>query len=480
MTKNNNTQWRSFHVMLSSVTTINDYRRIDTLYRFLDTQFAILQADPRFVELAIENIDEYKTRFVSALAECYGKPYLNWNINNRAKYYRIMMTQVREVMAGLVKRRQLAEICQRYNWDTATGTLKAIQEEALDILGYRPKYRLISNLCQSKKIPALPQKVAFELDYSSEDDQVCEMVDSSLEHVCYKLSVDNTRKENRASLMIDVPTNIRKHVAHYARPNIIPERNERGDIVDYRVMISYEPVITNFSTAGENILGVDIGKLKAFSAAALYASGSVSGEFLATRETQRVLDKLNRVYDEVEATKKALAGCVDESKRCVLEGQLAGQRSKLSRLRDSFGRLVGRDVCACAQQLGCSVVHLEDLARLIAVGSQITGRWNFAWVRKCVVDECALYGVRVVLVNPSMTSRTDPFTNGEVIPRADRSVDCGCCVLDRDYLAALNIARCSGKRSVRKCGVISFGDNREALLLGARCCILESRKRAFK
>lgn len=475
--KKNNNEWRSFHMKLSETTTRDEYLRLDTLYKTLSRYYSELQQDPRFITCVLDNITEYKTNFVKAMNTSYGKPYLDWDcVNNPAKYYRIMMTQSREIMKNFAKKLALAEICEQYNWDVSRDNIKKIQDKAYDDLGYRPKYREIANLCQSKEIPSCPSPVKFELDYSSEDNQICEIKDASNNHVVYDLKVDN---EDRVSVCVQVPSNIRDHVPHYARPNIIPVEDENGIIVDYEVMISYEPKVDRVPESG-NVLGVDLGKLKAASMAALYADGRVSSEYLVTRETQNVLDKLNRVYDEVRATMEAIKECEDGDHLSVLEEQLCGQRRKLSGLRSSFARLVGRDVCSCAMELGCDEVHLEDLARLIAVGAQITGRWNFAAVRRCVVEACALRGVRVVLVDPAFTSKTSPFDNSEVVPGADRLVDCGCCVLDRDYLGALNIARCEKGRKVRSCGVLDFELNEEFLVLAPVRCKLISRKERFK
>lgn len=137
-------------------------------------------------------------------------------------------------------------------------------------------------------------------------------------------------------------------------------------------------------------------------------------------------------------------------------------------------------MCSCALRLGCGEVHLEDLARLIATGAQVTGRWNFAAVKKCVLEACCLCGIKVVMVDPAYTSKTSPFDNSAVVPGGDRLVDCSCCVIDRDYLGALNIARCWPGRCVRSCEVLSFSRNGGVLFLLPVSCILRSRKRGFK
>lgn len=468
--------WRSFHVKLSDVASRDDYLRVDALYCKLASEFSKLQQDPKFVQAVLANIGEYKTNFVKAMATSYGKPYLDWGVNNCAKYYRIVMTQAHEVMKGLSKKLALAMICEEHGYKCDRSALKEMQDHAFESLGYRPKYREIANICQAGKIPSAPDSVVFELDYTSEDNQICEMIDSSLEHVCFALKVDNG---DRAILDVQIPKSCREHVDHYSRPNIIPVTDEQGVIIDYEVMISYEPVIADPPESG-GVLGVDLGKIKAASMAALYEDGTVSREHLVTKETQKVLDKLNHVYDETQATMKAISECVDGKHLTVLEKQLAGQRSKLSSLRSSFARLVGRDVCSCALQLGCGEVHLEDLACLIATGAQVTGRWNFAAVKKCIVEACCLCGIKVVMVDPAYTSKTSPFDNSAVVPGSDRLVDCSCCVIDRDYLGALNIARCRSGRCVRSCGVLSFSRNEGVLFLLPVSCILRSRKSKFK
>lgn len=470
-------EWRSFHARLSDVATVDDCARVDALYRELDARFQELLADPRFMECAIANIGEYRTKFTKAMNASYGKPYLAWPVNNAAKYYRIMMTQVRDVMKGFIRRRQIASVCERFDWDCSGERMRQIQEAVHDESGKWVKYRDIANICQAGEMPSAPEAIAFEIDYSSEDDQISREIDADVDHVCYALRVGENN--HWVSLTIQVPKSAREHYAHYARPNIIPIISD-GDIIDYEVMISYEPKLQETPEDANGILGVDLGKLKAASMAALYPDGTVSCEHLVTKETQRLLEKLNRVYDETRASMDAIERCDRDDHRKTVQEQLDGQREKLSSLRAAFARLVARDICSCASSLGCSEVHLEDLARLIATGDQITGRWNFAAVKAAVIEACTLRGIRVSLVDPAYTSKTSPFDNSEVLPRQDRLVDCGGILLDRDYLGAINIARCESGRKCRSCLPIDLDENMVNLLSPAVSCKLESRKGMFK
>lgn len=470
-------EWRSFHVRLSDAATSADYARIDALYRELDARFQELLSDKRFMECAISNIGEYRTKFTKAMNASYGKPYLTWQINNAAKYYRIMMTQVRDVMKGFVRRQQIASVCKGFDWDCSGKRMHQIQETIHDEIGKWVKYRDIANICQAGETPSTPDLIAFELDYSSEDDQICKVTDAEIDHVSYALKVDG--KDLRASLLIEVPRSAREHYAHYARPNIIPIMDD-GEIVDYEVMVSYEPKVQEAPEADRGILGVDLGKVKPASMAALYLDGTVSCEHLVTKETQRLAEKMNHVYDETQASMEAIERCEQDDRREAIGKELAGQREKLSSLRAAFARLVARDICVTAVSLGCSEVRLEDLARLIATGAQITGRWNFAAVKAAVIEACSLQGIKVSLVDPAYTSKTNPFDNSEVSPRSDRLVDCGFTLLDRDYLGALNIARCKIGKKCRSCDPIEFEKNEGVFLSSAVSCKLVSRKRMFK
>lgn len=467
-------QWRNYTTRLSLVSSKKDYDRFDKLYRFLNNKYQELQNNPDFRSKAKENIGEYKTNFVRAMNNAYGKPYLGWDISNPAKYYRIVLTQVRENLKSFVKKEQLAIICEQYNWDCSNNKIKEIQKTAHDVLGYYPKYRDIANICQSQSVPLSQKNIVFELDYSSEDDQICKITHNSKECVIYALKIDNNE---RMILNISLPKTIREHKNHYSRPNIIPIF-EDDVIIDYKIMVSYEPVIIEHLD-NNGILGVDLGKIKAVSMIALYPDDRVSREFLATRETQKVLEKLNNVYNETKSTQLAIRKC--QSKHLItLENELSFQRAKLSRLRLSFARLVARDICSAALELKCKEVHLEDLARLIATGSQITGRWNFAEVKRAVMNECALHNIKVILISPTYTSKTNPFDNTEVEPDNYRSVDCGAIKLDRDYIAALNIARAVKNKKCRNCDVIDLELNIDNLLLSAVRVKLLSRKKDFK
>ena len=123
-------------------------------------------------------------------------------------------------------------------------------------------------------------------------------------------------------------------------------------------------------------------------------------------------------------------------------------------LKVEKARLQARDLVAIAEKAHCSIIRLEDLSKLNVSGSQVTARWSFAVDKRMLENVASLRGIRVELVNPAFTSQTDPFTNAAIVNATSRGLVLEAGVLDRDYVAALNIARTEPYRSVRRAHLV--------------------------
>ena len=436
----------------------DDFGKLQNLMIFLDDKLNILLHDDIFIQYAMKNNSLYRTNFVKQMALDYGKPYLEWNINNSAKYYRIIMTQVRETIKSLAEKFIITNICEQHNWISSKTELPIIHEEINIALKHFVSTKWIKNICKAQAYPTVPTRLNFELDYTSEDNQICKIIEQDSQHVKYTMRMaDGTD----AILNIPIPDNIRKNTGHFSKPKIrIKFDKDTNEIEGYYADIMYDAAISDdvdVKASSSTTLGVDLGGIKKFSAAAVYEDGTFSKEYLPTKELDILNAKLNKLKAERSALIKktmTISGMitglekrsrdVPDALRVSLarkEKHVKELNGKISKLKTHIACVEARDLVAVAVKEQAGVINLEDLAVLNNDGAQVTARWEFALDRQRLVNVAVLSGVSVICVNPGYTSKTDPFNNSVCVPNSKRVCRTSGGGLDRDYVAALNIGR---------------------------------------
>ena len=408
------------------------------------------------MQYAMKNVNLYRTNFVKKMAKDYGKPYLDWNINNQAKYYRVIMTQIRENLKSLADKFIITNICEQHQWDSSKNELPLIQEEINKSLNHFVSTKWIKNICKSQSYPTVPDHLQFELDYTSEDNQICRIIENDTEHVKYSMRMaDGTD----AILNVPIPNNIRKNTGHFSKPKIrIKFDKDTNKVLGYYADIMYDAAISeDVIHESKAVIGVDLGEIKKFSSVTVYENGTFSKEYRPTKELDILNDKLNNLKAERSTlTKKTvtISGMIEgleKRSRTVpdvlrvslerKEKHIRELNRKISQLKMHIACVEARDLIAIAVKEQASTINLEDLAVLNNDGVQVTARWEFSLDRQRLMNVAVLSGVSVVRVNPAYTSRTDPFDNSVCVPDSKRVCHTSGGGLDRDYVAALNIGR---------------------------------------
>ena len=302
----------------------------------------------------------------------------------------------------------------------------------------------------------MPEHLNFELNYTSGDDQICRIIEQNSNSIKYSMRMADG---SNAILNIPIPDNIRKNTGHFSKPKIrIKIDKDTNKVEGYYVDVMYDAAISNdIKTSNDTVLGVDLGGIKKFSAAAVYEDGTFSKEYRPTKELDILNDKLNKLKAERSALKKktaTISGMIEglekrsrdvpDTLRASLERKekhVKELNGKISKLKTHIACVEARDLVAIAVKEQAGTINLEDLAVLNNDGAQMTARWEFALDRQRLVNVAVLSGVSVVCVNPGYTSKTDPFDNAVCIPDSRRVCHTSGGDLDRDYVAALNIGR---------------------------------------
>lgn len=474
--------YRTISYPLHDVVTDSEEReRIKDYVRVMEEHYHDILNDSNFTTDAIKNADKYKTEFASAMAKSLHKPYLDWKEPGRnAKMFRIMMSQFKGMLDSLIRRRNIAGICASMNWpEPTTVNMNTIRDKCSQYYDLMPRNTEIRNILASKSVPSLPDDMRFRLDYSLEDKELCERsLKTGNVYECSFLTGDEWHDVN-----LKLPPFIRAiHDNHVTAP-CIEYRIDKNGNKQWFFIIRYEVKKLDMVKKDDKkpIMGVDLGKLNAFTAALLYPNGNISVMLLPSHELEYVNDKqlkrtaeLNCLRGKITQNKKLLEP-LDEDEKPELRAHLKNQKDKfdslrgdISRCKDNISWLIARDVMELATDFHVCEIHMEALGKLLS-DMGVGGRWEYSMILDRIRQLASINGIPVVEVNASGTSNIDPFKNeklrhathkqrvikktGKRVRKSilsknrDEKLSDGT-LIEHDYVSTLNLARLkSGSRA---------------------------------
>lgn len=227
-----------------------------------------------------------------------------------------------------------------------------------------------------------------------------------------------------------------RDIIKYSLPTV-----EYRDNVPYYIFTIQEQPKTR--TQATHTAGVDLGRVKPYTAAVLAPSGGVVARYEAggrvfqlNRKRERILVEKKHVLARIDAY-NALG--IDATVLNTEAGRLAGKARKL-------GKSIAQQSAAhLTKQLAKHKLNLVKVENLKWVtGPKYGGRWNHSVQQEAIEHALAREGITVIKVDPKNTSQTchkcaTPLVHNSV----KRSVYCSECktVIDRDFNAAINIAK---------------------------------------
>lgn len=322
-----------------------------------------------------------------------------------------------------------------------------------------PTNSYLEILANAKDMPVLPKRKTFILDFSVSDKQMFRVGKNSNVYeikICSKKEIkDNNLETGWLSFEMYLPTYIRESfTGKTAKPQFYWDHNKEEFVCAIPCEIKKVP------NEYENIMGVDLGKIKVYSTTVVRKDGSISDEYLPTEELQNLVDKLKRmnhhinsVYEKKKRSSKYGNFTKRQDRR---ELDYKRSRNKRTKLQFAIARLVAVEVVNIAIKEQCKEIHLENLSWVKSSG----GKWNFSQVQTCIEEVAELFSIKVVKVNAKNTSKTNPVTfeigkisNRDVIFNNGQKVD-------RDQLAGLNLAlREPKKQKQRKIKTLNIRDS---------------------
>ena len=371
-----------------------------------------------------------------------------------AWYIRILYHNIISLLKSRQEQIKIYEILKSNQYKIDSTLRDKLTEEKL-----YPTNSYLEILANSKDMPALPKRKTFILDFSVSDKQMFRVGKNSNVYeikICSRKEIkDNNLETGWLSFEMYLPTYIRESfTGKTAKPQFYWDHNKE----EFVCAIPCE--IKKLPNEYENVMGVDLGKIKVYSATVVHKDGTISDEYVPTEELQNLVDKLKRMNQHINSV-------YEKKKRSYKYGNFTKRqdrreldykrsRNKRTKLQFAIARLVAVEVVNIAIKEQCKEIHLENLSWIKSSG----GKWNFAQVQACIEDVAELFSIKVVKVSAKNSSKTNPVTlevgkisNRDVIFKDGQKVD-------RDQLAGLNLAlREPKKQKQRKIKTLNIRDS---------------------
>ena len=433
------------------------------LYNILQRELDRILATPTYVE------DLSKIEF----------KYKNENGKEQSKLNGMLWSEIHEIIGDSLKDKVPDAWYLRILYHNIISLLKSRQEqikiyEILKANQYKidstlrdklvqeklyPTNAYLEILAAAKALPVLPKRKTFILDFSVSDKQMFRVGKNSN---AYEIKI-YSRKEVKAhnlktgwiSFEMFLPTYIRESfTGKTAKPQFYWDHNKE----EFVCAIPCE--IKKLPNEYENVMGVDLGKIKVYSATVVRKDDSISDEYVPTEELQNLVDKLKRMNQHIKSVyeKKKRSSKYGNFTERQARRKLDYKRSKNKRtkLQLAIARLVAVEVVNIAIKEQCKEIHLENLSWVKSSG----GKWNFAQMQARIEEVAELFSIKIVKVSTKNSSKTNPVTlevgkisNRDVLFKDGQKVD-------RDQLAGLNLAlREPKKQKQRKIKTLNIRDS---------------------
>ena len=411
MKKNN---WKCFNIDMPE--------ELIPIYDFLQTELNYILTNYK-IELSKVNLNQHRGNVVREIARLISNRHKTWKINNPAWHARIVSENIRRELESKKERQLIYPILEKHNFQNDNSLRQDLADHKLF-----PTYGLVNNMIRSRKFPEIPDSAVLNLDYSQSEKQFFRMEQNGLCRI-------KVGKTEWIDYQIVLPTSLNGHLTGViAKPRFIKRKRDGR----YIGICSYE--YQPLPAEGEGVLGVDLGKIKLYSAVAIDEEGNNSKEFIHSKKLEVQNQKLKRLQNE----KEILFHKKDAYEQLGISEQLKPQRviknyfdvrSKISRIAHIQAQMIAYEVTSLARERHCKEIHLENLSWLGSLG----GKWTFSEVEKAIQDKARDFSIKVVKVSCKDSSKTHPIT-GEVVQPQNRTLKFSRGEnLDRDFCAALNI-----------------------------------------
>ena len=415
--KNKRVQWKSFNINMPS--------ELIPIYDFLQNELNFILSNEE-TRAVLDNIDLSKIRgdIWRELRDGLKFRIKDWPLHNKTWHSYILFENIRRE----IKSKQEAIII----WNELVKNDFNINEElfnSLHRLNLYPTRSRIANIKRSNSIPELPRNATFCLDYTVSEKQFFRMKTNNICEI-------KVGKKDWIEYEIVFPSSIdERFTGVIAKPRFIKRKRDG----QYIGICSYEYEVGNYGLE-DKILGIDIGKIKLFSSVVMDKNGEFSDEIINTKRSQETEYKINRLYENKQILFDKIKAYEDlkltnQTKYEIWNNLYSNIKAKITNTKDYQAKLLSSEIVKLALEKKCKTIHIENLSWLNSQG----GQWNHSQIHSKIIEKATMYGIEVKKVSAFNTSKEHPITK-EVGTIQDRTVEFTTGKIDRDLLAAINIA----------------------------------------
>ena len=358
----------------------------------------------------------------------------DWPLHNKTWHSYILFENIRRE----IKSKQEAIII----WNELVKNDFNINEELFDSLhklNIYPTRSRISNIKRSNSVPELARNAIFSLDYTVSSSQFFRMKTNNICEI-------KIGKKDWIEYEIIFPSSIdERFTGVISKPRFIKRKRDGK----YIGICSYIYEVGDYELE-DKILGVDIDKIKLFSSVVVDRNGNFSNEFINTKRSQETEYKINRLYENKQILYNKMKSYEDLRltslpKYEIWKNLYSNITNKITNTKDYQAKLLSSEIVKLALEQKCKTIHIEDLSWLNSQG----GKWNHSQIHSKIIEKASMYGIEVKKVSAFNTSKEHPITK-EVGIIQDRTVKFTTGKIDRDLLAAINIALRSTNIKLKK------------------------------
>ena len=421
------TNWKSFNIRMPN--------ELIPIYDFLQAELNFILSNDE-TRTILNNIDlsQHRGNVWRELRDNLKWRIKDWTIHNKTWHSYILFENIRRELQS----KQEAIII----WNELVKNDFNINEVLFDNLHQLKMYPTrsrISNIKRSNKIPDLSYSAILNLDYTISEKQIFRMKSNNICQI-------KINKSDWIEYEIIFPSSIdSRFTGRIAKPRFIKRKRDN----QYIGICSYEYEIGDYDLE-DKILGVDIGKIKLFSSVVMNKDGTFSNEYINTRRSQEIEEKINRLYENKQILFNKIKtyedlNLTDESKYNTWKTLYSDIRNKITNSKDYQSKMISNEIVQLAIQNKCKTIHIENLSWLNSKG----GKWNHSQIHSKIIEKASMYGIKAKKVLAYNSSKEHPVTK-EIGTGKDRVVEFTTGKIDRDLLASINLAIRSTNIKIKK------------------------------
>ena len=460
----------------------------------------------------------FRGHFTKKLAELTNKNYLGWNLNNKAKYFRMFSLHLRQDFKSSDYKLKITQVLEKYNFNIkSTKTAKKIRDELVKLNLY-PTKQEINNICRCHENKNKKTNVALTsnapvttdtvgavskeskiipLDFTLGQDKQTIFQPNEKEpvfHINFNgnwIWLNFTEQINKLQLRYFKNKIEKENFVHFTKPKFVFDIEQNCWFVIVTIECSVNAV--NLVNNTMLVAGVDIGQVKPYSAVVLKIDNKCklntkicSGELTCKKETKVVNNKLNEVKFHLSNVYRKLdvyANIIKNNKNpeftqqiLVKQELLINEKRCLRRKRKELQKrksyLATRDLIKQLNFFNVKKVNIERLNWVEHTG----GSWDFSQQQEILQQKAIENGITVTKVYAANTSKENPFVFHTVNAKKKKTLlgkpdpktrkvkfKRKKYQIDRDILGAINVALRPTQKDETKLQ-LDFNMNKKILL----------------